>query len=155
MDYLSLKRLTHALNPLTKKANSGVCLSVALRIALIILVGASYVLIHETGHYLIAESYGLHPSFVYSGANSGLLGLALGVSHLPATAEQQMAIIFGATILPMLLVVMLIGSAHFTGSEAAALAAEVYLLLIVVNLIPIPGIGQLDANKVWAAVLPP
>jgi hypothetical protein len=66
-----------------------------------------------------------------------------------------MAIIFGATILPMLLVVMLIGSAHFTGSEAAALAAEVYLLLIVVNLIPIPGIGQLDANKVWAAVLPP
>ena len=130
-------------------------MGVAWRIALIILVGVSYVLVHETGHYFIAESYGLHPSFVYSGANSGLLGMALGVAHQPATSEQQMSIIFGASILPMLLVVLLIGAAHFTGSEIAALTAEVYMLLIVVNLVPIPGAGQLDANRVWAAVLPP
>lgn len=130
-------------------------MSVAWRIVLIVLTGISYVLVHEIGHFLIADSYGLNPSFVYGGADSGLLGMALGVAHQPATAVQQMAIVMGASILPMLLVVMLAGTAHFTGSEAAALAAEVYLLLIVVNLIPIPGVEQLDANRVWAAVLPP
>ena len=133
----------------------GVGVSVGWRIAVIIIAGISFIMVHETGHFILAESYGLNPSFVYGGADSGLMGMALGVAHAPATAEQQATILLGATVLPLLLVVMLAGAFHFTGNETAALAAEVYLLLIVVNLLPIPGIGQLDANRIWAAVLPP
>lgn len=130
-------------------------MEVTWKIALIILAGFSYVLMHEMGHWIAAESFSLAPTFVWGGANSGLLGLAVGVMHNPATPLQQTVIILGATLLPMAVVVMAAGATHFTGSETAALLAEIYLLLIIVNLVPIPGVGQLDANRLMAAVLPP
>lgn len=126
----------------------------ALRIAAIIVAGMSFIGMHELGHWMAAESFSLNPTFVLGGASSGLMGLAVGVMHDPATPVQQTIIILGATLLPMLAVVVSAGAAHFTGNETAALVAEVYLLLIIVNLIPLPGVSQLDADRLMAAVLP-
>ncbi|MFH0829901.1 MAG: hypothetical protein V1887_01945 [Candidatus Aenigmatarchaeota archaeon] len=130
-------------------------MQIAWRIALILLTGFSFILMHELGHWTVAEAFSLDPQFVLGGANSGILGLAVGVMHNPASAGEQTMIILGATLLPMLVVVAAAGAAHFTGSETAVMVAEIYLLLIVVNLVPIPGVGQLDSNRLMAAVLPP
>lgn len=129
-------------------------MAAAWRLAVIVLAGLSFILAHEFGHWIAAESYSLNPTFVWGGASSGLLGLSIGVMHMPATPVQQTVIILGATMLPLILMVMMAGIAHLNRSETAALFAEVWMLLIFVNLVPIPGNGQLDANKIWAVVFP-
>ncbi len=130
-------------------------MAVGFRIALILLAGASFIFAHEGGHWLAAQFYGLNPGFVWSGASSGLLGLAIGVVHEAANPIQQLVIILGATLLPLSIAIIFAGLSHFSRNREIAIVAELYILLIVVNLIPIPGVGQLDANRVWAAVLPP
>lgn len=123
------------------------------RILLILLAGISYVFVHEFGHYMVAAEYGLEPSFVYGSQSTGFLGMAIGVSHLATTASQTFFIIFGATMLPLVLVVLLAGASVLKRSEDLALMAEVYILLIAINLIPMPGTGNLDANRIWSFLL--
>jgi len=130
-------------------------MKMSTKVAVIVLTGLSFICMHELGHWLAAESFSLQPGFVLGGANNGLLGMAVGVMHNPATPVQQTVVLFGATLLPVLIAVIAAGAAHFTGNETAALVAETYLLLIVINLIPIPNAGQLDSVKLLAAVLPP
>ena len=129
-------------------------LSGAYRILLIILTGACYVFIHEFGHYAMAAEYQLSPNFVYgSYGSSNILGMALGVSHRATTPVQSFFVVFGATIVPLALAVFLTGAAVLKGNEDMALMAEVMILLIMINLIPIPGVGNMDANRIWNYLL--
>jgi len=128
-------------------------LSGVYRIALIFLAGISYIFAHEFGHYIVAAEYGLKPAFVYGSHNTGFLGFAIGVSHLATTPAQNFFIIFGATMLPLVLVVLLTGASVLKESEDLALIAEIYILLILINLIPIPGMDYMDANKLWGFLL--
>lgn len=129
-------------------------LSGAYRVALIFLTGAIYIFAHEFGHYAVAAEYGLNPTFVYGGqGNTGLLGMALGVSHTATTPVQTFFVVFGATLLPLAAVIVLTGASVLKDNEDLALMAEVFILLIVINLIPIPGMGHMDANRVWNFLL--
>lgn len=129
-------------------------LSSVYRLLLIFLTGACYVFLHEFGHYAVAAGYGLNPSFVYGGqGDTGLLGMALGVSHLATTPMQTFFIVMGATVLPLIAVMLLTGASLLTRNEDVALLAEVFMILIVVNLIPIPGAGHMDANRIWHFVM--
>lgn len=117
---------------------------------LIFLTGACYVFLHEFGHYAVAAEYGLNPSFVYGGqGDTGLLGMALGVSHLATTPMQTFFIVLGATILPLLAVVLLTGASLLTRNEEIAIITELFILLIIINLVPIPGAEHMDANRIW------
>ena len=125
-------------------------LSGVYRLLLIFLTGACYVFLHEFGHYAVAAEYGLNPSFVYGGqGDTGLLGMALGVSHLATTPMQTFFIVLGATILPLLAVVLLTGASLLTRNEEIAIITELFILLIIINLVPIPGAEHMDANRIW------
>lgn len=129
-------------------------MSGAYRVLLIFLTGALYICAHEFGHYAVAADYNLNPSFVYGGQGSaGLLGMALGVSHQATTPVQSFFVVFGATLLPLAAVLLLTGASVLKGNEDIALIAEVFILLIFINLIPIPGVAQMDANRLWHFLL--
>jgi len=129
-------------------------LSGAYRVLLIFFTGALYIMAHEFGHYAVAAEYGLSPNFVYGGQGStGLLGMALGVSHRATTPVQSFFIVFGATMLPLAIAVLLTGTSIFKGHEDLALMAETFILLIAINLVPIPGMGNMDANRIWQFLL--
>lgn len=120
----------------------------------IFLTGMLYIAAHEFGHYAVAAEYGLDPAFVYGGhGGTSMLGTALGVSHMATTPVQSFFVIFGATMLPLALAVLVTGAAIFRHSEDMTLMAEVLILLIAVNLIPLPGVAQLDANRLWGFLL--
>ena len=140
---------------MTKPINvRGVGLAGAYRVLLILLTGILYVVAHEFGHYAVAAEYGLQPAFVYgSHGNTGLLGMALGVSHLATTDAQSFFIVLGATLLPLALVVVLAGAHALKGHEDILLVAETFILLIIINLVPIPGAGEMDANRIWHFIL--
>jgi uncharacterized MAPEG superfamily protein len=122
----------------------------AYRVLFIFLVGALYIIAHEFGHYAVATEYGLDPVFVYGNhGGSSMLGTALGVSYRATTAGQNFFVIFGATMLPLALAVLATGGAILKRSEDLSLIAEVLIVLIAINLVPIPGVAQLDANRVW------
>jgi len=125
------------------------------RIVLIIVAGLSFVLAHEFGHFFAAQTFGLQPSFVAGNMDSGagFLGLSLGVSHMATTTSQDFIVIIGATLLPILIIILLLGATAITGMEEFRILAEIYFILVVINLVPIPGAGQLDANKVWSYVV--
>ena len=129
-------------------------MSGAYKILLIIFTGLLYIGVHEFGHFIVASGYNLDHSFVYGshGGNS-LLGTALGVSHLATTPTNTFFIVFGATLLPLALMLLLTGGAIFKKNEDLALMAEVLILLIVINLIPIPGMNHIDANRTWMFLL--
>ena len=117
---------------------------------LIILTGAMYICAHEFGHYLVAADYNLDPMLVYNGQGaSNIMGMAIGVSHKATTAEQSFFIVFGATLIPLALVVLFTGGSLLKRNEDLALMAEVFIMLIVINLVPMPGMEQMDANRLW------
>ncbi len=123
------------------------------RVIIIMLAGASFILLHEAGHFLYATSFGLEPSFVLGRIpDSGIMGLSIGVSHLPVAGLKDGMVILGATILPLIVMLSLSAVGISFKSEEALLIAEVFLILIVLNLIPLP-VNGLDANKLWANVL--
>ncbi|MEM5814487.1 MAG: hypothetical protein QXD77_01605 [Candidatus Aenigmatarchaeota archaeon] len=129
-------------------------MSGAYRVLLIFFTGALYIFAHEFGHYAVAAEYGLNPTFVYGGySDTGLLGMALGVSHRATTPVQSFFIVFGATMFPLAFAVFLTGASILKGHEDLALMAETFILLIAINLIPIPGMGNMDANRVWHFLL--
>lgn len=129
-------------------------MSGAYKILLIILTGMLYIFAHEFGHFVVAQEYGLNPGFVYGGqGDNSILGTALGVSHQATTPVQSFFIIFGATMIPMAIAVFFTGAAVFKGNEEFALMAEIFILLIVINLVPIPGAGNMDANRMWTFLL--
>ena len=129
-------------------------MSGAFRVLLIVLTGLCYIIAHEFGHYAMAADYSLDPTFVYgNGAGSNMLGMALGVSHLATSQSQNFFVIFGATLLPLAIGVVLAGAALLRDNEELALMAEVFFLLTLINLVPIPGMSSLDANKIWSYIL--
>ena len=121
------------------------------QLLLIIAIGISYVIIHEMGHYVFAQYYGLHPYFV---AQNGEFFLALGVEHNAGTAVQEFYVIFGATLLPMVFAIASLGLAYLRSNEMFLMAAEIYLILILINLIPIPGMNPIDANRIETLIWP-
>lgn len=129
-------------------------MSGAYRVLLIFLTGALYIFAHEFGHYAVAAEYNLSPAFVYGGhGDTGLLGMALGVSHHATTPMQSFFIVFGATLLPLAAVVLLTGASILKGHEDLALMAEMFILLILINLVPVPGMENMDANRIWNFLL--
>jgi hypothetical protein len=129
-------------------------LSGAYRVLLIFLTGALYICAHEFGHYAVATEYNLSPTFVYGEQGStGLLGMAMGVSYKATTPVQTFFIIFGATMLPLAIAVVMTGTSILKGHEDMALMAEMFILLILINLVPIPGAENMDANRIWNYLL--
>jgi len=126
------------------------------RIVLIIVAGLSFVIAHEFGHYIAAASFDLDPVFIVGNIDSGanLLSTSVGVSHTAAaTASQDFIIILSATLLPIAIIIGLLGAAAVTGMEEFTIIAEIYFILIIMNLVPVPGIEHLDSNKMWSHLL--
>ncbi len=117
------------------------------------LSAVAYASLHEIGHYLTANFFGIDASFVYSSATNSLLNLSMGVHYAGATALQSFLILIGATALPMLfLAAILFGTKH-DESGTLKIIAEVFLVLIIFSLLPLPGIPDADGSRIWAAVL--
>ncbi len=131
-------------------------MSSSIRIALILLIGLSFVAVHELGHFIFADFSGLNPSFEYKIAEksslSGLFGLSIGVGYNPAAAADSFFVVLGATVLPLLVALVALAGYAATNRQEFALLFEVYIILILINLIPLPGTENLDANKLWGAV---
>ncbi len=126
----------------------------AIKIAVILLAAASYVFLHEFGHYAVAYALNLGPNFVIGSqsSTSGILGMSIGVKHLGGIAGQDILVILGATILPTVFLLFLAVGPWIEKSEEAALFSIIFAILIFVNLLPVPGAENMDANKLWAGL---
>lgn len=117
----------------------------------IIAIGLSYIIMHEIGHFIFASYFGLSPSFIHD--TNGFFS-AVGVSHGPGTAVQEFYVIFGATLLPLLVAIISLVMGYKNKNENLVLVTEIYLVLVLINLLPIPGFDFLDANKMWELIGP-
>ncbi len=117
-------------------------------LVLILVSGISFIFFHELGHYVAAEALGLKPSFVLGYIpDATFMGFSAGVSHLPSNNMIEGFVILGATILPLILLLIFAAASKVFEMEDLMFVAKIYFILIVVNLVPIPGIDALDANK--------
>ncbi len=111
---------------------------------------------HEMGHFIFAQSMGLNPSFQYGTVDkssiSGLFGLSVGVAYEPTVLVNNFFVVLGATILPLLIAIFALTAYAKTNRPEFGLIVEIYMILIMINLIPLPGSDNLDANKIWNAV---
>ncbi|MBI4015193.1 MAG: hypothetical protein HY362_00515 [Candidatus Aenigmarchaeota archaeon] len=126
----------------------------AIKIAVILLAAASYVLLHEFGHYAVAYALNLGPSFVIGSqsSTSGILGMSIGVKHLGGIVGQDMLVIIGATILPTIFLLFIAAGPWIERHEEVALFSVIFAILIFVNLLPFPGAENMDANKLWTGL---
>ena len=134
----------------------GVVLTAA-RIVQIFLIGLSFVFFHEFGHFIFAQAMDLNPSFQYKTSDhssvSGLFGLSMGVAYKPtAVLTENFFVVLGATAVPLVIAILALFAYAKTSRPEFGLIVEIYMILIIVNMIPIPGSGNLDANKIWNAV---
>lgn len=121
-------------------------LAFRIRMALAVLTSIQYVFLHELGHYLVAVFFGLGPKFIFS-SQSALSGFAIGVAYAKTSAVVEGLVILGAVALPLLLAVLAVFFASRKNFPEMLVMAEVLLLLVLASLIPLPGMGELDANK--------
>lgn len=122
----------------------------------IFLIGLSFVFFHEMGHFLFASAFDLGPSFQYGTSDkssiSGLFGLSVGVAYEPTILANNFFVVLGATVLPLLIAIGALLAYAKTNRPEFGLVVEIYMILIMINLIPLPVSENLDANKLWGAV---
>ncbi|HLE07869.1 MAG TPA: hypothetical protein VI933_04615 [archaeon] len=123
-------------------------------LVLILISGISFIFFHELGHYVAAEALGLKPNFVFAHVPDNMfMGFSVGVSHLQSSSAMEGFVILGATILPLILLFIFIAASKVFEIEDLMFVAKIYFILIAVNLVPIPGIDALDANKLILRML--
>lgn len=126
------------------------------RILHIFLIGLSFVFFHEMGHFLFASAFDLSPSLQYGTTDkssiSGLFGLSVGVGYEPTLPTNNFFVLLGATVLPLLIAIGALAAFAKTNRPEFGLVVEIYMILIFINLIPLPGSENLDANKLWDAI---
>ena len=120
-----------------------------LKLLALVLLGAEYILLHELGHFAVAAYFGLNPQIVMQAGNFAT-GFFLGVSHAPAGPVETGIIIRGASMLPLLLSIAAASYVFKSGRVELLFIAEIFLLLVLVNLVPLPGLEQADANKLFS-----
>jgi hypothetical protein len=111
----------------------------------------SYMFFHEVGHFLFATALGLDPSFVVT-EQSGIAGFtmaAIGVSAGSTTLIAHVFSLLGATILPLMVAISMFAYGLKTENNTFVNIAEVYLILIMINLIPFRGLEGSDGNMLW------
>ena len=117
----------------------------------IILASGSYIFFHEFGHFLFATLMGLGPSFVTT-SQPGITGMSLlsvGVSYVGTSVANSVFAILGATIVPLVVAVGIFSWGLKKGDETLMTIAEIYLILIVLNLIPFGGLELSDGYRLW------
>ncbi len=120
-----------------------------IKFAAIVLIGLEYVLLHEIGHYLFAAALGLDPQIVFSFENAAS-GFLIGVSHAQASFVESGLIILGASFVPLVFIVLTLLYAHSSKRYEFFLIAEIFLIMVIVNMLPIPGLADADANKLFS-----
>jgi len=121
------------------------------RVAEVFLAGGSYIFFHEVGHFLFALFFGLGPSFVVTEQTAGISGLSLlsvGVSHATVSGFTSLFALVGGTLVPLVVAIGLFTYGLNRRNETLMTVAEIYLILIVLNLIPF-GNGASDGFKLW------
>lgn len=122
-----------------------------IRILEIIFVGGSYILLHELGHFLFATMLGLNPSFVIGQRGSDITGFALlsiGVTYSHTSLLNNILVILGSTALPLVAAIIFFFIGLKKKSESLMTIAEIYLIFVIFNLLPIGGINS-DGYKLW------
>ena len=109
------------------------------------------------GHFLFAQSMNLDPIFQLKNSDnspiSGLFGLSMGVAYKPtALLTESFFVVLGATIVPLIIAIMALAAYAKTNRPEFGLIVEIYMILIMINMVPLPGSENLDANKIWNAV---
>ncbi len=112
----------------------------------IVLIGLEYVLLHEIGHYLFAAALGLDPQIIFSFENAAS-GFLVGVSHAQAGFVESGLIILGASFVPLIFILITLLYVYSSKRYEFFLIAEIFLLMVIVNMLPIPGLADADANK--------
>lgn len=120
---------------------------------IIIISALVFICAHEGGHYLAAASFDLDPHLSYGGDNTGMIGMSIGVTHAPTTVLQDTVVVMGAFMLPLALALGLIALYNWKGREEFWIMAAIILILVAVTLIPIPEAHQVDANRIYSALL--
>lgn len=113
------------------------------------LIGIEFILLHELGHFAAAAYLGLKPHVAMQAGNFAA-GFFLGVSHAPAGPAETGIVILGASMLPLLLSIATAIYVFKSGRVELLLIAEIFLILVLVNLVPLPGIEISDANKLFS-----
>ena len=122
------------------------------RVAEIFLAGGSYIFFHEFGHFLFAVFMGLGPSFVTTSQTAGMTGMSLmsvGVSYAATSVSTSLFAIMGGTIVPLLVAAGLFTYGLKRGNETLMTVSEIYLILIILNLIPFGGMEISDGYRLW------
>ncbi len=116
------------------------------KIAIAGLALIEFIVLHEMGHFLAAWFFGLDPHIVFS-VGSAMSGFMIGVSHSQAPPNIEGAVIIGGIYLPLLSFFIFLLLAMRKDMKYMYIVCEVFFLLILAAMLPIPGAGNLDANK--------
>lgn len=121
---------------------------VKYHLLIVILAGLGFVLAHEFGHFAAADMLGLEPKFVLgTKPDFALMGFFVGISHLHGSAAAEAFVILGASVIPLIISLSLLFASKAFNFKELDLIAKIFFILIVVNLIPIPGVEMADASK--------
>jgi hypothetical protein len=124
------------------------------RLSEIFLAGFSYICLHELGHYIFALLFGLSPQLVTSPQTMPMTGFALtsvGVAYSSsANIFQSYIIVLGAVLLPFFVAIIFLIRAKIDNNLLLVRLAKMYIVFILLNMVPIAGQPNLDANKIWA-----
>ena len=122
---------------------------------IVILAGLGFVLAHEFGHFAAADLFGLEPKFVLgTQPDYALLGFFIGISHLSGSAAAEAFVILGASAIPLIISLSLLFISKAFDLKELDFISKIFFILIVVNLIPLPGIEMADASKLLKIFLP-
>ncbi|MBL7160174.1 MAG: hypothetical protein ISS95_01285 [Candidatus Aenigmarchaeota archaeon] len=121
-----------------------------LEILLILVAAATFISVHEVGHFIPAAMFGLDPEFVLGDPSaSGFLTLKMGVSFQNTNNPiEHLFILLGALVPPVILGSIL----SFSKNHYAKLFATVFLILGLLTFIPLPMQG-VDANILYRTIL--